>query len=204
MRPVEQLGDAELLAELLPSRRATRVGEVVDLALRDLVAMAPDQLRSSYRLTPTAARRLGLVSEIHRRLVTYRVPSRPSLTTPEAVHALMAPLLAAEEVETFYALPLDARSRLIGSPRRISQGDCDGTDAGPRAFFRAVVRAGAVSAIAVHNHPSGDPEPSPADSAVTKRLVQAGRSIDVPLVDHVVVTGLRFRSLRRIHPGLWA
>jgi len=114
--------------------------------------MAPAQLRSSYHLTPTAARRLGLVGEIHRRLVRYQVPHRQTLTTSEAAHALMAPILAAEEVEAFYALPLDARSRLIGSPLRISQGDCDGTDAGPRAFRKVVSTDRKVLTAPERNH----------------------------------------------------
>jgi DNA repair protein RadC len=84
------------------------------------------------------------------------------------------------------------------------KGDVDGFDAGPRAFFRMALGAGATSAIAVHNHPSGDVTPSVADHAVTRVLAAAGRLIDVPLVDHVVVgDGGRFTSLRRMSPELF-
>jgi len=103
--------------------------------------------------------------------------------------------------ERFWCLPLDPRSGLIGEPRQISQGDIDGTDAGPRAFFRAALTAGAASCIAVHNHPTGDPAASPADLAVTTRLVAAGRTLDVRLVDHLIIGDQgRFVSIRRNHP----
>lgn len=81
-------------------------------------------------------------------------------------------------------------------------GDVDSCDAGPRMFFRAALRCGAVQAIAAHNHPSGDPSPSAADQAVTRRLVAAGRALDIKLVDHVIVTPdkTRWCSMRRETP----
>jgi DNA repair protein RadC len=204
MKPAEELSDTELIGELVGPRKSQGVGEVFDLALRDLVSHDIGQLRASFGLPPQGARRLAAAAELHRRLARSVPVNRPRLNTPEAVHALMGPRLAAEEVETFWALPLDARSRLIGEPRVVSRGDIDGTDAGPRAFFRAVIRTGATSCVAVHPHPSGEPEPSLADYSVTQRLVQAGRALDVALVDHVVITGGAFSSIRRLRPQLWA
>ena len=129
---------------------------------------------------------------------------RPRLDTPKAVAALLAPLALGLVHEEFWCLPVDARGRLIGTPRRISQGDVDGTEAGPRAFFRMALASGAVAVIAVHNHPSGDPSPSAADRAVTRRLVAAGRLLEVPLQDHLILgDGERFVSLRHDEPDLW-
>jgi DNA repair protein RadC len=106
--------------------------------------------------------------------------------------------------ERLLLLPLDPQSRLIEEPLMVSKGDVDGCDAGPRAFFRMALGAGATSAIAVHNHPSGDVTPSAADQAVTRSLVAAGRLVEVPLVDHVVIgDGGRFTSLRRMSPDLF-
>jgi DNA repair protein RadC len=86
----------------------------------------------------------------------------------------------------------------------VSKGDVDGTDAGPRAFFRLALAAGATTCIAVHNHPGGDPTPSAADRAATSRLVAAGRTVDVALVDHLVLGAAgRWTSLRRKHPELF-
>ena len=80
----------------------------------------------------------------------------------------------------------------------------DSCDAGARAFFRAALRRGAVSAIAVHNHSSGDPTPSVADVAVAKNLLVAGEALDIKLQDHVVVgPELRYVSIRKNMPALW-
>ena len=98
-------------------------------------------------------------------------------------------------------MPRDARSCLIGEPRVVSKGDVDGTDAGPRAFFRLALAAGASRCVAVHNHPTGDPAPSVADRVVTMRLHQAGRILDVTLVDLIVLgDGGRIASIRRDYP----
>jgi DNA repair protein RadC len=92
----------------------------------------------------------------------------------------------------------------MGTPIELARGDVDGTDASARAMCRAALRARAFSMIAVHNHPSGDPTPSCADVAVTRHLAAAGRTIDVPLVDHVVVCpDGRFTSLRQEQPEIW-
>jgi DNA repair protein RadC len=76
----------------------------------------------------------------------------------------------------------------------------------PRDVYRAALRADAcVGVVVCHNHPSGDPSPSPADIAITKRLIQAGTSVDVPLCDHVILTphyGISV-SIRRERPDLW-
>ena len=187
--------DASLLAAVLGghSRRVREGG----LSLVEAV-QRPEDLD----LTPTQARRLHLVLELHRRLIDARKPVKPRLTDPEAVAELMAPRLSLLEHETFWALPLDCRNRLIGEPIQVSMGDVDGTDAGPRAFFRQALRRGAVSVIAVHNHPTGDPSPSPQDRGVTVRLAKAGRAVDVEVVDHLII-GTGWISLRRDEPELF-
>ena len=74
-------------------------------------------------------------------------------------------------------------------------------DAGQRAFFRAALRRSAVSALAVHNHPTGDPTPSDMDIAVTKNLIAAGKALDIKLQYHVVAPHLRYVSIRKNLPG---
>ncbi len=128
-----------------------------------------------------------------------RDPREP-MTAPPGVAHFMAPLLAPLHVECFYVLPLDVRSRLIGEPLRLTQGDVDGTDAHPRNFFRAALKAEAVTCIAVHNHPSGDVLPSSADIAVTRQLAKAGRMLGLQLVDHIIIGACgAYTSLRQEH-----
>ncbi len=176
--------------------------EAYQPALQDLAHGDPVAWQRSWGLTPAAARRLHAALELHRRLLRARRPTT-ALTQPAQVAQVMLPLVGLDH-ERLWCLCLDPRSRLIGEPVQISQGDVDGCDAGPRSFFRNALRRAASTAIAVHNHPSGDVSPSHADAAVTRRLVAAGRAVDVQLVDHVIVNATGgFVSLRLSQPELF-
>lgn len=204
---LEQLSDRDVVHALLGTKpktgacaesNETYTAEAMDA----LMASDPLVLQRSLGLTPAAARRLAAAVELHRRLLRARRP-RTALNQPEQVVQVMQPLVV-QDHECLWCLCLDPRSRLIGEPVQVSQGDIDGCDAGPRSFFRNALRRAACTAIAVHNHPSGDAAPSAADAAVTRRLVAAGRAVDVLLVDHVIVTASgAFVSLRRDQPGLF-
>lgn len=208
---IDALDDAELVALLL--RTGSGDEGVLELAQRlldhhgglaGLARQRVEELATAKGLGPAKAAELAAACEVGRRLASTALRERPVLKSPEAVAELLAGLAAGLPHEEFWCLPLDARSRLIGEPRLIARGDVDGTDAPPRAFCRAALVAGAVSAIAVHNHPTGDPSPSAADVAVTTRLVTACRAIDVPLQDHLVLGDAgKFHSLRRSHPQCW-
>ena len=203
-----RLSDADLV-NMVFGHRSQRLREqmgsaVNDVGLLAMTSLDPIALMTVSDLPPALARRFSAIVELARRLITSRRPDRVSLTKPEDVCAVMAPKLSAISNEEFWCLPLDSRKRLIGRPRIISRGDVDGTDAGPRAFTREALLAHATSAIAVHNHPTGNPEPSQSDHAVTVRLVSAGRTVDVPLLDHIIIgDGGRFVSLRRNAPELF-
>lgn len=195
---LRRVGDRDLL-ELLVGRfrRRGATAEHWPEALVEVAGCDEHELAHLLELSPRGGRTLAAVLELHRRLAAARRPARAKLDTPEAVSRYMQPLALLDH-EQFICLPLDARTCLIGPPRVVSRGDVDGTEAGARVFFRAALRVGAVSAIAVHNHPSGDPSPSPEDRAVTRRLVSAGRLLDLKLEDHVIVgSGGSFHSLRR-------
>jgi DNA repair protein RadC len=88
--------------------------------------------------------------------------------------------------EAFWVILLDRRNHPLGR-HRISIGTATATLAHPREVFRVAVLASATAAIALHNHPSGDPSPSASDIALTRQLREAGRILDIPLVDHIVI-----------------
>ena len=88
--------------------------------------------------------------------------------------------------ETFAALFLDARGRPIGSHVH-TVGILTASLVHPRELFRPAILAGAVSILLAHNHPSGDPEPSPEDLAITCRLVEVGQLLGIPVSDHVIL-----------------
>jgi DNA repair protein RadC len=208
---IDALGDVELVALLL--RTGSGSEGVLELAQRlleehhgipGLARRRVEELAVYKGLGPAKAAELAAAFEIGRRLASAVLRDRPTLKTPEAIATLLAGLAAGLAHEEFWCLPLDARARLIGEPRQIARGDIDSTDAPPRAFCRAALSAGAVAAVAVHNHPSGDPTPSAADIQVTVRLVLACRAIDMPLHDHLVLGDAgRFASIRRSHPQCW-
>ncbi len=208
---IDSLADVELIALLLRTGNGSE--GVLELAQRlldehhgipGLARKRVEELSVFKGLGVAKAAELAAACEIGRRLSSAVLRDRPVLKTPEAIAELLAGLAAGLAHEEFWCLPLDARSRLIGEPRQIARGDIDGTDAPPRAFCRVALTAGAVAAVAVHNHPSGDPTPSAADIQVTMRLVLACRAVDVPLHDHLVLGDAgRFHSLRRTHPHCW-
>ncbi len=109
---------------------------------------------------------------------------------------LLAPELRGLEVESFRVLVLDVRRRVIGN-EEVSRGTLDATLVHPREVFRPALRLGGASLLLAHNHPSGDPEPSPQDWSVTLRLVRAGRLLGVPVTDHLILAGPRWVSLGR-------
>ncbi len=205
---IEALDDHELLALLLRTGSADE--GVLTLAQRlihehdGLVGLSRCEVGSLAELDglgPAKAAEIAAAFELARRLASAAMRERPKLNEAAAVALLIGPLMVQLPHEELWCLPLDPRCGLIGEPRVISRGDVDGTDACVRAFFRAALRAGATSCIAVHNHPSGDPTPSGGDRAVTARLVAAGRTVELPLSDHLVIgAGGAFASIRRAHP----
>ncbi|MFT7667344.1 MAG: DNA repair protein RadC [Planctomycetota bacterium] len=106
--------------------------------------------------------------------------------SPANVYRMMAPKLRGLKKETFYVLHLDGRHRLTQA-ERVSEGTLTTSLVHPREVFSGAIRESAAAIIAVHNHPSGNPEPSPEDFEVTRRLARCGRVIGIPLLDHVVI-----------------
>ena len=118
-----------------------------------------------------------------------RVPVR----SPRDVFDLMAPYAAREVAETFWLVVLDAQHR-ASEPIAITRGILNSALVHPREVFRAAIVAGAAALVLVHNHPSGDPTPSSDDRAITNQLVAAGRLLDIPVHDHVILGAGRYAS----------
>ena len=114
--------------------------------------------------------------------------ARPALRSPRDVFARMQPYADRELAESFWILALDTQHRLIGNaPTVITRGILNSSLVHPREVFLAAIAASAAAIILVHNHPSGDPTPSADDRVVTDQLVAAGRLLDLPVLDHVIV-----------------
>lgn len=119
----------------------------------------------------------------------------PVLKSPENVAAAVRSQLRGKKKEHFLVLCLDTRNRLI-SCRPVSIGSLDTSIVHPREVFKEAVSSSAASVIFVHNHPSGDPEPSKEDIELTRRLVKAGEIVGIEVLDHIIVCDSAFLSLK--------
>jgi DNA repair protein RadC len=108
------------------------------------------------------------------------------VATSHDVVALVAPRLRDADVEHFVALALDAKNRPLALID-VAKGSITACPVAPADVFRAVLREAAPAVVFAHNHPSGDPQPSPEDVALTDRLVSAGRLLGIHVVDHVII-----------------
>jgi len=111
---------------------------------------------------------------------------RAALAGPSAAVAVLRPLLLGLREEHVAVLALDARRRVLAS-EVVSQGTLTQSLAHPREIFRTAIKLGAAALVVGHNHPSGDPAPSPDDHALTRRLREAADILGIPLVDHIIV-----------------
>lgn len=180
-RGVDALGDVELLGALVGERRA----RAVLTALGDLRALGragPGLLEAS-GLSAKDAHTLAAAMELARRALGAADDAR--LANAHAV-ASWARWMETLDHEELWLLALDGRSGLRAA-RRVAQGGLSGLHVPVADPLRVALREGARAAVLVHNHPSGDAEPSEADLAFTKRVVAAAEIVGVPLVDHVIV-----------------
>lgn len=122
--------------------------------------------------------------------------SQPLVRTPEEAAREVRGSLKDKKKEHFWVLLLDARSRLINRAE-VSVGSLDSTIVHPREVFKEALAASAASVIFIHNHPSGDPQPSEDDIKLTKRLAEVGEIMGIEVVDHVIIGGKKFFSLKR-------
>ena len=197
------LSDEELVAVILGTGKAGR--GVLELA-RELLAGgglhglfrrgASDLLAHSLGVGAAKAARMAAVMEIAARIARDDLAGRDVVADPEAAARFLMPLLASESREVMGALLLDSKNRLLRNAVVFAGGGAHAAVA-PSPLFRQAILAGALGVVLWHNHPSGDPEPSPDDVATTARFAAAGREIGIEVRDHVVVGRGRWVSFLR-------
>jgi len=158
-----------------------------------LWSLSADDLICHEGIGPAAAARLLASLELSRRAAMRGDGSRPVISGPDDVARVCGPQMRGLDREHFWALALNTKNQLLRMVE-ISVGSLNASIVHPRELFKEAVRLSAASVVVVHNHPSGDPTPSAEDQAVTRQLVAAGRLLDVPVYDHVVIAGDRFVS----------
>lgn len=190
----ETLSDAQIIEAMLNRIRPGRAEEILRQveSLGRLVALGPAELQA-LGLTKGEMARFAVLQEVQRR--STRSFERSKITSPRAAGSYLLPKVQGWTEERFGMLALNAKGELLAD-RILSQGTATATLISPREFFREALRFGATTALAWHNHPSGDPTPSREDCALTTRLRSAGDSLGVPLADHVVLGCDRWHSFR--------
>jgi DNA repair protein RadC len=127
------------------------------------------------------------------RIVVGRTLSRPTDSA-----AVLTTLLQDEPAEVFGIVCLTTKHRVIAY-HEVSRGTLDSTLVEPRGVFRAALLTNCAALVAGHNHPSGDPTPSPDDIQITRRLAATGELLGIPLLDHIIVGDRRYYSFKEAH-----
>jgi DNA repair protein RadC len=198
----QALSNPELVAILLrsgvPGMNAVRLAEELLRSARGLQGlhqMPYEELCRLRGIGPAKAAQLQAAIELGRRLAAASPEERPSVQSPQEAAALVQYEMGALEQEHLRVLLLDTRNRLIGI-REVYRGSLNSSLIRIGEVFRDAVRNNAASVIVVHNHPSGDPTPSPEDVAVTRAMAEAGRLLDIPVLDHLIIGRTAHVSLK--------
>ena len=195
------LSAAELLAVVVGSGTgggsALHVAQAVlgrcEGSLRRLAGQPVAALTGVHGVGPARAVAIHAALELGRRLAAESHDEGEPVRSPLDVYHRYAPRLQDLPVEEFHVAVLDAQHRLERDVL-VTRGILNSSLVHPREVFREAIAERAAAVILVHNHPSGDPTPSPDDRAVTDQLVAAGRLLDIPVHDHVIVGRGRYAS----------
>ena len=196
------LSNAELIAILL---RTGVAGEnVLNIAVRLLsefqglpgIARATfGEICSLKGISEAKACQLLAAFDLGRRLVSLHPEDRAVIGSPEDVANLLGAEMGLLEQEHLRVVHLDTKNHVTGVSE-IYVGNVNSSMVCPAEVFRPAIRGNSVAIIAVHNHPSGDPTPSPEDVAITRQLRDAGELLGIELLDHIVLAGQRHVSLK--------
>jgi DNA repair protein RadC len=201
MDGVSSLNDTELLAVLIGSGLRGRSAEIV---AEDLLAMTDHDLQTLGKLTPEGyavvpgigkarATLISAAMELGRRRTAENRIRRNKITSSRDVFNRYVDRLCDLGHEEFHVLLLK-RSNDVLAELKISSGGLSGTVADPKIIFGKSLALGAAAIVVVHNHPSGNPKPSQCDINLTNNLVKAGKFLDLPVLDHIIIAGKSFSS----------
>jgi len=196
------LSHGELLAIIL--RTGGRGENVLGMAQRllstyrglgGLARASFGELASERGLGLAKTAQMQAAFELGRRLLVASPDDRPQITSPADAANLLMPEMALLEQEHLRTLLLDTKHRVLASPT-VYVGNVNTSVIRVAELFREAIRLNCVALIVAHNHPSGDPTPSADDVKVTEQIVQAGKLLDIEVLDHLVIGQQRYVSLK--------
>ncbi len=198
----QALSNAELIAILLrvgvPGENAVQVGQRLLNKFSGISGLhrAPlAEMCQQHGIGEAKAAQIKAAIELGRRLTVENPEERASINSPADAAALVQYEMSALEQEHLRVMLLDRRNKVL-EVVEVYRGSVNSSQVRVGEVFKEAVRKNASGIIVVHNHPSGDPTPSPDDVAVTRAIVQAGKLLDVDVLDHLVIGQGRWVSLK--------
>ncbi|NLN16451.1 MAG: DNA repair protein RadC [Firmicutes bacterium] len=165
--------------------------------LVDLAAASVEDLCQIEGIGPAKAAQLKAACELARRLARASCGERPAIRGPSDAARLVMEEMRHLDREHFRVLLLNTKRRVIAI-RDVSVGGLDSSLVHPRELFKECIRRSSAAVILVHNHPSGDPQPSQDDIRVTRRLCEAGKLLGIEVLDHIIIGDNKFVSLKEM------
>ena len=199
---VSALGDNELVALVLGngSRTANALSVANQLlaahgGLHGLTRTTCGDLMRVAGIGRARAAQIVAAMELGRRTLTHAPGARPQVLGPQDAVAYLMPRYSGRSVEHFGIVLLDTKHRVLRSAV-LAVGTLNSSVVEPRDVFREAAIGGAAAIVVFHNHPSGDPTPSPEDTELTRRLAAAGVLMGIDVVDHVILGDVRYWSFK--------
>ncbi len=199
----EQLTDAELLGIII--RDGTRDNNAVDLARKLLVAYGDFRGLSSATISelcktkgigPARAAQIKASLAIAKRFSTTLIKPHQQFKCSNEIFNHFHEQLREKKQELFMAVLLDNKNRIIKVESEVTKGSLTSSIVHPREAFKAAIKESAASVVFVHNHPSGDPEPSKEDIQITSRLSEAGNIVGIKILDHIIIGNDKYVSFK--------
>ncbi len=191
--PTDHAAETALVDLGLPAVKAAKLAAAYP-SLRGMRDATEAMLRSAGGLTARQAKTVRAALRLAAVASSARDAWRAPATSPRAFAEYLRGAIGEESAECFAVTMLDARTRVIDT-LLVHRGTLSRVDTHPREVMRAAIQCSAHSVIISHNHPSGDPEPSEADIELTRRMVDVGRLVGIPVLDHVIVSATGYTSL---------
>lgn len=199
---VGALSTAELLAIILRTgvqdENVVRVSQRLLSSFGNLSGLAranTAELISARGLGPAKTAQLKAALELGRRLLIESPEERPQVRSPADAASLLMSAMSMLEQEELRVMRLDTKNRVQGTSE-VYKGSLNTSLIRVGELFRDAIRYNSAAVIVAHNHPSGDPTPSPEDVAVTRQIAEAGRLLDIEVLDHLIIGHQRFVSLK--------
>jgi len=201
MRGAQSLSDAELVAILL--RTGKKGKSVIEIArelinsegnLAMLATKTVDSLQKISGIGKDKAATLAAAFELSRRILSQpKWLSNKKITSPQDVAEIFIPILRDDNKEKFIVVCLNSANKII-KHETISIGNLNSSVVHPREVFKVAIDNSSASIILIHNHPSGNPEPSNEDIRITKKIVETGKIMEIPVFDHLIIAGETYTS----------